>query len=433
LTSTSVFPLAAVCLALLLSPPSMAAGAGSATPEATAAELDAVQKGLGETAASLESLARSRETLKTDLAALSDRLVDVAARLQAAEQRASASEERLRSLNDTEATLAVDLARNRRMLADLIAGLQQIDRNPPPPIVTGRDDAVAAVRGAMLFAALLPQVRARTLKVSETLARLETVRSAMADERRGLDAELAQLAAARSEIDALIARKAALAKAAGEQYDEERQRARQLAKRAANLKELLAALDRQRAAETARIAREEREKARQQQRETARLEAQRREVALAPPSAKAFIDSRGRLDYPAQGQKVRGYGDADGFGGNSKGLFIATRSGAQVVAPAAGRVEYAGEFRSYGQLLILDVGGGYHVLLAGLGTLAAETGQMVRAGEPLGTMGKEPARSTLIGDLLEDHRPILYVEFRQNGGAIDPSPWWIGARREARG
>jgi septal ring factor EnvC (AmiA/AmiB activator) len=424
--------LAAAAVLLLAATPAGAAGGASPSSPA-AAELEAVEKGIGEATARIETLAEARKTLKSDLAALSDRLVELAARLQAAEQRATAAEERLRSLNDTEAALAVDLARNRSTLVELLAGLQQIDRNPPPPIVTGRDDAVAAVRGAMLFAALLPQVRARTMKVTETLARLQSVRQAIAAERRTLGDELAQLARERGEIDTLIARKAALIKEAGADYDQQRQRARHLAKQAASLKELLAGLERQRAAEAARIAREEREAARRQAQEAAKLEAQRREAALAPPPADAFVQARGRLDYPAQGQKVRGFGDEDGFGGASKGLFIATRAEAQVVAPAAGRVEFAGEFRSYGQLLILDVGGGYHVLLAGLGTLAAETGQMVRAGEPLGTMGKEPARSTLIGDLMEDHRPILYVEFRQNGGAIDPSPWWIGARREARG
>ena len=64
---------------------------------------------------------------------------------------------------------------------------------------------------------------------------------------------------------------------------------------------------------------------------------------------------------------MRKFGDDDGFGGKTRGVFVATRAGAQVVTPADGHVEFAGPFRSYGQLLILNTGGGYHVLLAGLG------------------------------------------------------------------
>jgi septal ring factor EnvC (AmiA/AmiB activator) len=145
----------------------------------------------------------------------------------------------------------------------------------------------------------------------------------------------------------------------------------------------------------------------------------------------AFTTTRGRLDYPAQGQKLREFGAADGYGGTAHGLYLATRQGAQVTAPADGEVEFAGHFRSYGQLLILNVGEGYHVLLAGLGEITTQNGQHVRAGEPLGVMGQSPARATLIGDLLDDPRPVLYIEFRKDGSAIDPAPWWVGSRKEA--
>jgi septal ring factor EnvC (AmiA/AmiB activator) len=63
--------------------------------------------------------------------------------------------------------------------------------------------------------------------------------------------------------------------------------------------------------------------------------------------------------------------------------------------------------------------------------ITAEAGQTLRAGEPIGAMGEAPARGTLIGDRLDDPRPILYIEFRKDGSAIDPSDWWIGSRKEA--
>jgi len=83
--------------------------------------------------------------------------------------------------------------------------------------------------------------------------------------------------------------------------------------------------------------------------------------------------------------------------------------------------------------LILNAGDGYHVLLAGLGEITAEQGQFVRAGEPVGTMGVTPAPGTVTSDQGQDRKPVLYIEFRKNGEAIDSSPWWVGGFAQARG
>ena len=147
----------------------------------------------------------------------------------------------------------------------------------------------------------------------------------------------------------------------------------------------------------------------------------------------AFADIKGSLQYPAQGQILKAYGASDGFGSKTRGVFVATRADAQVVTPVDGHVEFVGPFRSYGQLLILNTGGGYHVLLAGLGEITAEQGQFLQAGEPVGIMGKSAAPGTLTGDQLQDGRPVLYIEFRKNGEAIDSSSWWIGGFAQARG
>ena len=122
---------------------------------------------------------------------------------------------------------------------------------------------------------------------------------------------------------------------------------------------------------------------------------------------------------------MRRYGEADGLGGELKGLLIATRTGTQVTSPADAKVEFAGSFRSYGQLLILDVGEGYHVLLAGLGQIEVETGQMVRGGEPVGISADARAPGGMIGAGIEEARPVVYVELRKTGEVIDPAPWWI--------
>src|SRR5690606_3300011 len=112
------------------------------------------------------------------------------------------------------------------------------------------------------------------------------------------------------------------------------------------------------------------------------------------------------------------YGETTSNGRKSQGIVIQTRYGAQVTSPSDGWVVYAGEFRSYGQLLIINAGGGYHVLLAGLSRIDAQLGQFILAGEPVGTM------QVAAGGQSDENAPVLYVEFRKEGRPVDPSPWW---------
>jgi septal ring factor EnvC (AmiA/AmiB activator) len=109
--------------------------------------------------------------------------------------------------------------------------------------------------------------------------------------------------------------------------------------------------------------------------------------------------------------------------------LIATRAAAQVTAPCDGWVVYAGPFRSYGQLLILNAGGGYHVLLAGMERISVELGQFVLTGEPVAVMGAG-GPATAAG---ASGQPVLYVEFRKDGAPVDPSPWWANASEKVRG
>ena len=103
-----------------------------------------------------------------------------------------------------------------------------------------------------------------------------------------------------------------------------------------------------------------------------------------------------------------------------------------MVAPLAARVRAAMPFRGYGQLLILDAGGGYTILLAGLAKASVLPGQVVQAGDPLGEMGVRPAPATLTDERMERDRPILYMEVRKGRRAVNAGRWWRTARQEAR-
>ena len=132
---------------------------------------------------------------------------------------------------------------------------------------------------------------------------------------------------------------------------------------------------------------------------------------------------------PAAGRQIQNFGDR-AQSGRSDGIVIETRPGAQVVAPNDGWVMYAGEFRSFGQILIINGGGGYHVLLAGLSQIDVAVGQFVLTGEPVGVMVAAPKSAST---KTQETAPVLYVEFRKNQRPIDPGPWWAEATRKVAG
>jgi septal ring factor EnvC (AmiA/AmiB activator) len=275
----------------------------------------------------------------------------------------------------------------------------------------------------MMFGSVVPELRDEAENLAQKLSRLENIRAKARAEQQNLRDAIARLASSHRELEELQHRKKELLVVTSVRLKEEQVRAGELAAKATTLKQLLDSLAAERKRQLA-------ESATIKQRQDAAEKL--RQASLLQPRL-AFADLRGHLDYPAQGEFVRTFGEDDGFGSKVKGLFVATRSGAQITAPADGHVEFAGPFRSYGQLVIINAGGGYLVLLAGLGEVSADTGQFLRTGEPVGVMGETSAPGTLTGDRLQDSRPVLYIEFRKNGEAIDSSPWWIGGSREARG
>jgi len=137
------------------------------------------------------------------------------------------------------------------------------------------------------------------------------------------------------------------------------------------------------------------------------------------------------LPVPVNGVKSRDFGTPDGNGGTEKGISIVTRSGAQVTSPCDGWVVYAAPYRSYGKLLILNAGGGYLVVLAGMEQVSVDIGQFVLTGEPIASMGSGPVVASSTGtNAAGASQPVLYIEFRKDGSPVDPNPWWAAPGSE---
>jgi septal ring factor EnvC (AmiA/AmiB activator) len=164
-----------------------------------------------------------------------------------------------------------------------------------------------------------------------------------------------------------------------------------------------------------------------EQRAKARAAPFRDAARLAP--AVAFEHLKGRLPLPTTGPGLRRFGAPAGYGGTEKGVSIAAKENGIVISPSDGWIVFSGPYRSYGQLLIINAGAGYYVVLAGMSRINVNVGQFVLAGEPVASMGDGTAQ-TAATIAIGAKQPILYVEFRKDGTSIDPGPWW--ARSDMR-
>jgi septal ring factor EnvC (AmiA/AmiB activator) len=272
----------------------------------------------------------------------------------------------------------------------------------------------------MLLGAVLPEMRHEVEALASDLTNLLDVRKKIAGERDRLKTEVASLGDERTRMTALVGERQKQQAEREKALNAERARASQLAHQVDNLKDLIAKLE-QGLDPTTRAARE----AGRGDKRSA-MSALRDPGRLAP--AVSFASLRGQVPIPVNGVKLKEFGVPDGVGGVEKGVSIATRAGAQATAPADGWVVYAGPFRSYGQLLILNAGNGYHILLAGMERISVDLGQFVLTGEPVAVMGNGSHIAAILAT--GSSQPVLYIEFRKDGIPVDPGPWWAAGEGE---
>ncbi len=361
----------------------------------------------------IEQIGADRRKLKQDL-------IDTAGRIRGVEAQVVATETRLKGLDANELGIRKSLEGRRAVIGEVLAALQRIGHRPPPALIASPEDALQSVRTAMLLGAVLPEMRHEVEVLANDLTNLLDVRKKIAGERDRLKTEVASLGDERTRMTALVGERQKQQAAREKALSAERARASQLAHQVDNLKDLIAKLEQGLDPAT----RAAREAGRGDKRSA--MSALRDPGRLAP--AVSFASLRGQVPIPVNGVKLKEFGVPDGVGGVEKGVSIATRAGAQVTAPADGWVVYAGPFRSYGQLLILNAGNGYHILLAGMERISVDLGQFVLTGEPVAVMGNGSHIAAILAT--GSSQPVLYIEFRKDGIPVDPGPWWAAGEGE---
>lgn len=414
----------------------------SAPPPDPALELrakrDQVSSELQEIAASMKlseekasELERSIAELEKTSLSLKTALIDSAKRRKDIEKQISEGEKRLADIGLREDQIRGSFRERRAVLAEVLAALQRMGRNPPPALLVSPEDALGSVRTAILLGAVVPGIRHETDKLAADLEELIALRDAGKKEMDGLVAAIANRQEEERRMDLLVAENERLARTNSLQLQAERKQSEALAERASTMEALIRSLESEitsvrQAAELARAEEARRNQMSEEQRARALELAQsglpdKNRIAPAYP----FSELKQKLDLPVAGETLRQFGDPDGTGHQAQGIVIASQPGALVTAPADAWVVFAGNFRSYGQMIILNTGDGYHMVLSGMDRISTSQGKFVLSGEPLATMGeKRVASATAFA--LETDRPTLYIELRKDGKPVDSRPWWVG-------
>ena len=413
---TKTVAAAVLALALTVRAPAQDVAALETERAASAIELQRISRAMTVSQERALQIEAEIAAIRKDHASLSAALVQAAKTERKLNQDIADIAFRLEGLDRQRRDLVASLDERRGVLAEVLGALQRMGLNPPPAILVRPEDALASVRSSILLAAVVPELKGETEVLIGDLRELARVAATIESERRRLASTAASQAEEQRRLSLLLDEKQRLQSKSEELLESERARAAELAVEASSLRELIDAMEAEMEI-AARRAAEEEEARRATPGEPGRSDGGRLGTAIP------FADMAGRVELPVAGTLARRYGEKDGGGGTLQGDMLATHSAAIVTAPVDGSVVYAGPFRSYGQLLILNAGDGYHIVLAGMGRISVSPGQSVLAGEPVGLMGETRLASAVAFDGT-DAGPELYVEFRKDGKPLDPAPWW---------
>jgi septal ring factor EnvC (AmiA/AmiB activator) len=359
----------------------------------SAEQLKALTTKLQEQTPQVAEAKRKSDALSAEAASLRKKLIATAAEISRLEREREEQTDRIAELAAEDARLSEGFAKDRVAVTRLLAVLQRLQHDMPPALALKSGDGLSAARGSMVIGASLPPVYARAASLSRRLQSLAATRKELEEKRAQAAVTEKSLSAARAELAVLLAVKEREAEDAAGTYGTLQRELAAIAAEAADFRALLA-----------RIARLRR--------------------AGSGESGVVVVDSRGQnpsLPLAKGSLRTPVVGTLLPPGtGSGPGSSFATLPGAQVIAPADGKVLFAGPYHKSGQVLILEIATGYDLVLAGLGQVTVRPNDELLAGEPVGTMPETAG----------DGR--LYFELRRDGKGLDPAPWLSLDLRKAK-
>lgn len=359
---------------------------------------------------------RKAAELSGEVNSVQKQMVQLARTIQEKEESLSTLEQKQKQTRARQEELEKRLSLTDKQLVQLVTGMQTLALRPPELVFMNPALPVDMVRSQILMRHSLPVIGGINRQTRSDLAELSQVRSDLQRQIVQIRAARTQLAEKSGQMDRLLQQKSLLQAQYQASQNQARERVQALASQASDLKDLLARLE-------AEQKRQEEQRRQEQMRVTQaavqrmnrarpsfRMPASGTLLTSRPGAPGGFARAYGRLAYPVRGEITQKFGETTLSGAHTKGMTITGRPRAQVISPFDGTILFAGPFKNYGQLVIIDNGDNYLTLFAGMDRINPVVGQEVLAGEPIGQM--------------RENRPDLYIEIRKNGQPVDPEPWF---------
>jgi septal ring factor EnvC (AmiA/AmiB activator) len=326
----------------------------------------------------------------------------------------------------------IALEERRAQLGGTLGALQRLSLRPTAALLVSPGDPNDIVRSGLLLRTAVPEIERQARILRDDIAELADLRNRIELRRGALQQAAVDLNRDRGRLEKLSKTKNDILQQTRGAQTAAEARVSDLRREAQTLEELLSRL------------RDSTTAATPQPRPRPGAPPADFVTPTLAPAGPSIASARGNLTPPAHGRVIQGFGDDTAAGPRARGVTWQTRADASVVAPWDGRIAFAGPFRRFGQILIIDHGEGYHTLIAGLGRIEAEVGQWVLAGEPLGRTTDDAGRAQESGEgtksggqaaRAEDRSSgsKLYVELRLEGKPINPLPWLAAQTNRTQG
>lgn len=372
---------------------------GTVLANPSSAELKKIQAQLQEEKKAQTELKEKAQNIALEVSSVKKQMIKTAGQVQDNEETLSKLEVKLRELEDNKNLIEDRLDDREIQIIHLMGGLQKMAFYPPQAVFFAPQNPVDNLRSSLILQSTQEPLQATANKLKQELNKLATLQAAIKAQASEIKSVASRLENERGKMEKLMQQKSILQSHFEFESIDAKKKADALGKQAKNLEDLLAKL--------------EREKQKKMKKMADAAAKQKPILAIPTPSSVkgAFEKSLGSLPLPARGRIIQKYGDTTLGGGSAKGLTMETRPNAQIIAPFDGTVLFAGEFKGYGNLIIIEHSDNYHSLLSGLTRIDCAVGQNVLTGEPVGVMSNEKSNK-------------LYMEFRQNGQPVNPQKWF---------